>query len=120
VGGNGFTFVNAHTEKDIRAITNGDTLSLNAIGTAKVNIRFDSALIPAGGSVKFELTGTKTHTYADNAAPYALFGDDGNGNYNYGSQIPVGQYTLKATPYSKRKGSGTAGLTVSVNFTITQ
>jgi hypothetical protein len=116
-----FTFVNANTNKDIKAITDGASLSLDEIGTPKVSIRFNSTAIPAGGSALFELTGAKSHTIADNAAPYALFGDNGHGDYYYGgSYLPAGQYTLTATPYSDKKGKGTAGLPVSVSFTITQ
>ena len=86
-----------------------------------MHIRFNSNLIPKGGSVKFELSGTKTHTYADNAAPFALFGDDGRGNYYYGgSSIPAGKYSLKATPYTGKRGKGKAGTPVSVNFTVTK
>ena len=118
--GSYFTFVNAETDTDVNTVTNGSSLSLSAVGTPKVNIRFNSPAIPAGGSVKFELSGTKSHVYADNAAPYAMFGDDGAGNYYYGSYIPVGQYTLKATPYSGAKGTGTAGTPVTVSFTIAQ
>jgi hypothetical protein len=116
--GNYFTFVNASTDTDVKTVSNGSSLSQSAIGTEKVNIRYNSAAIPAGGSVKFELSGSKSHTYADNAAPYAMFGDDGSGNYYYGSGLPVGQYTLTATPYSGQKGTGTAGTPVSVSFSI--
>jgi hypothetical protein len=117
--GTTFTFVNANTDKDIKAITNGASLSLNAIGTQKLNIRFNSTAIPAGGSIKFQLSGTKSHTYIDNAVPYAMFGDNGKGDYYYGGMtLPAGKYTLKATPYTGLKGRGTAGTPVSVTFTI--
>ncbi|MHC2993385.1 hypothetical protein OB13_18070, partial [Pontibacter sp. HJ8] len=59
------------------------------------------------------------HTYTDNAAPYALFGDDGNGNYYFGNAtLPTGSYTLTATPYSGSNASGTAGAPVTLGFTI--
>jgi hypothetical protein len=111
-----FTFVNAQTEKDVKALTNGATLSLSEMGSNKVNIRANTQ----AGSVKFVLTGTKNITFTDDAAPFALFGDDGKGNYYYGSYIPEGSYTLTATPYSGTKGTGTAGAPMQVSFKITK
>jgi hypothetical protein len=109
--------VNAHTEKDVMKLTNGSTVSFSAVGTTKLNFR--AALASSVGSVKFALTGAKSHTYTDNAAPYALFGDDGNGNFFFGNTtLPTGSYTLTATPYSGSNASGTAGTPVTISFTI--
>lgn len=111
------TLVNAGTEKDLMKLTSGATLSYSALGTKKFNFRAD--LGSSVGSVKFALSGAKSHTYIDNASPFAMFGDDGNGNYYYGNlTLPVGSYTLTATPYSGTKGSGTAGTPVTIKFTI--
>jgi hypothetical protein len=114
----GLTFVNAETEKDVKAVTDGASIDLAALGTQKLSIRadFGQAVV---GSAKFALTGTKSHTYTDNAKPYALFGDNGSGNYYYGSYLPVGSYTLTVTPYSGANGTGTAGTPLTVNFTVT-
>jgi Polysaccharide lyase len=111
-----FTFVNAAIDRDYKALTNGSSLSLSAMGTPKVNIRANYATTV--GSVKFVVTGAKSYTYIDNAKPFALFGDDGNGNYYYGSYLPVGSYTMTVTPYSGLKGTGTAGTPTTVKFTI--
>ncbi|OKL39547.1 InlB B-repeat-containing protein [Pontibacter flavimaris] len=114
-----FTLVNSATEKDIQAVVAGTTISLASLPTTKLNIRANTS--PASvGSVKFELSGAQSLTYTDNGAPYALHGDDGNGNYYYGSWNPpaVGTYTLKATPYSGSKGTGTAGSPLTITFTI--
>jgi hypothetical protein len=116
--GASLTFVNAQIDKDIKAVTNGATLSLSAIGTPKVSIRANTAA--KAGSVKFVLTGAKNYTFIDNVVPYALFGDDEKGNYFYGSYLAVGSYTLTTTPYSGTKGTGTAGAPMTVNFTITK
>jgi hypothetical protein len=111
------TLVNAGTEKDVMKMTSGVTLSYKTLGTKKFNFRAD--LGSTVGSVKFALTGAKNHTYTDNASPFALFGDNGKGNYYYGNlTLPVGNYTLTATPYSGSKGTGTAGTPVVINFTI--
>lgn len=116
-----FNLVNAETEKDVLTITNGQTISLSALRLAKVNIR---AVISSTepGSVKFSLSGPQSKNYTDNKAPFALHGDNGSGNFYYGSWDPpaVGTYTLKATPYSSDNASGTAGTSTTITFTITK
>jgi hypothetical protein len=114
-----FNLVNAETEKDVLTITNGQTISLSALGLSKVNIR---SVIGSSepGSVKFQLSGPQSKTYTDNKAPFALHGDNGSGNFYYGNWDPpaVGTYTLKATPYTADNASGTAGASNSITFTI--
>ncbi|MBX0332359.1 polysaccharide lyase [Pontibacter sp. HSC-14F20] len=111
------TLVDAHTEKDVMQLANGASLSFSALGTKKFNFRAD--LKSGVGSVKFELKGAMNRSYTDNAAPHALFGDDGRGNYYYGNlTMPAGTYTLTATPYSGSNGSGTAGTPVTYSFTV--
>lgn len=115
-----FTLVNSATEGDVVTITDGAVLNLAALGVKKANIRANTS--PSSvGSVKFELSGTQTRTYTDSEAPYALHGDDGSGNYYYGNWNPpaLGTYTLKATPYSGAKGTGEAGIPLTITFTIT-
>jgi hypothetical protein len=117
--GSAFTVVDAGSDRDLVTLANGASLSLSALKSTRFNIRYNSTAIPAGGSAKFELTGTKNHTFADNAAPYAVFGDDGKGNYYHeNSLLSPGQYTLKVTPYSEAKGRGTAGTPVAISFTV--
>lgn len=116
-----FTLVNAQNEQDIQPIVDGDVINLASLPTKRLNIRADTS--PASvGSVKFELSGAQNKTYADNAAPYALHGDDGKGNYYYGNWNPpaAGAYTLKATPYSGTKGTGTAGIPLTISFFISE
>ena len=112
--------VNSATEKDVLTISNGQTISLSALGLTKCNIR--AATNPSTlGSVKFELSGTQSKTSYDNKAPYALHGDDGSGNFYYGNWNPpaLGTYTLKATPYTDDDLKGTAGTSKTITFTIT-
>lgn len=115
-----FTFVNAVTETDILTIKAGASYSIKQLGLAKLNIRANST--SNLGSVKFELTGPQKRTFIDNAAPYSLMGDDGLGNYFYGTWAPppTGTYTLKATPYNLANGKGTAGNTIVIYFKITK
>ena len=108
-----FKLVNAETENDVQSITNGAYISLSKLQLSKANIR---AVVSGGSSVKFELSGKQSKTATDDAAPFALHGDDGDGNYFYDNWNPpaLGTYTLKATPYS----GTTAGTAKTITFTI--
>ncbi|MFD1139791.1 T9SS type A sorting domain-containing protein [Larkinella insperata] len=90
-------------------------LNLKGFPTRKLNIQ--ALTTPASvGSVVFQLSGRQTLTQIENAAPYALFKDDG-GNFR-GWTPAVGSYTLTATPYSGPNGTGTAGNPVTISFTV--
>jgi hypothetical protein len=107
--------VNADTEKDVQTISNGSIISLSALKLTKANIR--SVTTGTIANVKFVLSGKQSKTFTDVAAPYALHGDDGKGNYFYGSWDPpaTGTYTLKATPYDSK---GVAGVSKTITFTF--
>jgi hypothetical protein len=109
-----FKLVNSATEQDVISITNGATISLSALKIAKANIR--AVTTSDAKSVKFELSGQQSKSYTDGAAPFALHGDSGSGNFYYGNWNPpaVGTYTLKATPYA----GTTAGTAKTITFTI--
>jgi hypothetical protein len=112
-----FNLVNADTEKEVQTISNGSTISLSALNVAKANIRAVTSGTIA--NVRFVLSGTQSDTYTDVSTPYALQGDDGNGNYFYGSWNPpaLGTYTLKATPYDSK---GVAGVSKTITFTFSK
>jgi hypothetical protein len=109
-----FKLVNAETEKDVVSIANGATISLSALKVSKANIR---AVVSSGvKSVKFELSGKQSKTSTDDAAPFALHGDNGTGNFFYGNWAPpaLGTYTLKVTP----SAGTTTGAVKTITFTI--
>ena len=66
----------------------------------------------ATGSVHFELSGPVSYTRVENVAPFTLFGDF-EGDY-YGQILPVGIYTLVATPYRE----GEKGIPLTIQFSI--
>jgi hypothetical protein len=113
-----FKLVDAATEKDVMSISDGQTISLSELDLYKVNIR----AVPStdAGSIRFELNGLQTRTYTDNRSPYALHGDNGDGNYYYGNWYPpaLGTYTLKATPYTSDNATGSAGAAKTITFTF--
>ncbi|RAK02888.1 putative secreted protein (Por secretion system target) [Larkinella arboricola] len=51
----------------------------------------------------------------EDAPPYALFKDDGNGHYRTWKPV-LGPYTLTATPYPGKDGTGSAGIPLTVSF----
>ncbi|QNF34721.1 heparin lyase I family protein [Adhaeribacter swui] len=109
-----FTLINADTDRDIKTISNGETLDLSNLPTRNLNIRANTNTTV--GSVYFALSGAKSFTKVEGGAPYALFGDT---NLNYAAWRPaVGSYTLKATPYSGTNKSGSAGTSLTVSFKV--
>jgi hypothetical protein len=112
-----FTFVNAEKDQDIVRFDAGAILILSAVGTKRITIRANTKLRQVG-SVKFALKGARTYTFTDNARPYALFGDDGMGNYYYGASLPAGSYSLKVTPYAGPDATGIPFPAFSTAFTL--
>jgi hypothetical protein len=115
---NSFTLVNAETEKDILTIRNGTVIKLRSLPAVKLNIRANPGSFMR--TVKFELSGRQNRVYKDDAQPYALNGDDERGNYFSGSwnPPPVGNYTLKATPFSDYNAGGLIGNPAIIHFQI--
>jgi hypothetical protein len=110
------SLINATTEKVVAGfdpLVSGATLTLSALPSRNLNIL--AATTPSKvGSVRFVLDGAVFST--ENGAPYALAG---NAGANYYSWTPsVGSHTLKITAYSGANATGTAGSTVTINFTV--
>ena len=70
----------------------------------------------APGSVRLALSGAKTVTRTDDAAPWSLYGD-GAGRIN-GAALPPGAYTLSATAYADSGGRGEERGSLEVSFTV--
>ena len=104
----GFTLVDARDrapDPDLGPIADGATVDV-AAADGRVGIRADVANAGLVRSVRLELTGPVSASRLENApAPYALFGDDGQGDYRP-ARLAAGAYRLKATPYGGRDGGG--------------
>jgi hypothetical protein len=104
-----FTLVDARTNQDIRTIEPFDTIDVGQLGT-EINIRANTS--PANvGSVIFSIDENARYK-VENGAPYSIGGDT-NGDYKAWSP-PSDYYSLTATPYTGSKGTGTAGLPLSI------
>ncbi|KAA9339021.1 InlB B-repeat-containing protein [Adhaeribacter soli] len=112
----GFNLINASTEQVIQPLSAGAVLNLAKLPTRKLNIQ--AVTVPATtGSVVMVLSGTQTKNFTDSYAPYAVFGDDRNGNY-YAWTPSMGNYSLTATPYSAGNGTGNIGAPLTINFSV--
>ncbi|MBL7473173.1 PKD domain-containing protein [Robertkochia sediminum] len=110
-----FTLINADDNSDLFELTNGIQVDLSAIGNVGLNIRANTNPTQVG-SVILALSGPVSNSRKESVAPYALFGDSG-GNYKSGI-LTAGNYTITATPYSGSGGSGTAGQSLTVGFSV--
>ena len=77
-----------------------------------VSVRADAS---ASDSVVFQLDGVTIRV--ENVAPYTVAGNDGDTYYPWTPS--AGAHLLMVTPYSGPNGSGVAGTSKAVNFTVT-
>ena len=112
----GFTLVDAGTNGDLMALAEGSTVRLGELLASSYGIRAEMSPGAAPGSVRLELTGAKTVTRTDDAAPWSLYGD-GAGRVN-GAGLPAGSYTLTATAYADSGGRGDERGSLEVSFTV--
>ncbi|MGV3556946.1 NHL domain-containing protein [Larkinella arboricola] len=109
-----FTLIDAVNHQPIQEITDGEVLDLASLPSHVFNIRAN--INPdTVASVILQLDGTQTRTQLENEPPYALFKDDGNGHYRTWKPV-LGPYTLTATPYPGKDGTGSAGIPLTVSF----
>ena len=113
----GFVLVDASNDTDLGAVTSGATVEVSADGSYGIR-----AGVEAGaevGSVVLSLAGPgadDTHTQTENLAPYSLYGDAQGAEHGRG--LAAGTYTLSATAYAERGGTGEELGTLSVAFTV--
>lgn len=111
-----FTLINADTNQPIPGyenMTTDQTIDLTSLPTQNLNLRADVS--GAVKSVMFELNGRKHRI--ENQAPYALYGDR-RGDYFVWSPS-AGAYTVEATPFTKNRARGDAGVSLEITLTFT-
>jgi hypothetical protein len=109
----GLSLVDAERDLVIGPLEDGAIIDMSSLATDRLNVRAgtDPATV---GSVAFELDDEATRV--ENAAPYALAGDDG-GDYRGWSPAP-GSHRLAVTAYSQSSAGGVAGTPLIVEFTV--
>ncbi len=117
----GFTLVDARgdaPDEDVMAIADDATLDVSALGNHWLTIRADIVETALGvGSVWLELEGPVSRALRENAAPFALNGDDGDGDY-YGVKLANGDYRVMATAYARDDLLGGTLGSATVAFTV--
>ena len=109
----GFTLIDARTERAVRVIEDGATLSLAGLGNRGMNLRADLPESADVSGVLLDLRGPVAASYTASSAPFALFGASGT-SYR-GGVLPDGDYTLTAQPLD----ASSAGLPArAVDFTV--
>jgi hypothetical protein len=115
----GFTLRDANDDVVIGPLTNAAIVDLRDLcGDCQVNVE---AIVTAPTplsvrSVTLTLSGATNRTRTDNTNPYTM---PGNAGANFAGMIlNPGPHTLTATPYSGLNGTGTAGIPLTVNFTV--
>ena len=106
--------VNAITNEDIRDLVDGDHIDLSIVGTF-LNVRAE--LQGAEGMSPSILFGFNEYSAyrLENAAPFALNGDQAGSYYSW--TPAVGENTITAKPYTKVIGQGDLGTVMVVTFT---
>ena len=114
----GFSLINASTHADIRELTQGSIIDLDALGDTLVNIRANTSPTQIG-SVVFELDGPVEHMQTENIFPYALFGNLPQQLSLYkGQELVPGIYTLSARPFESVRAQGEEGLAQVIQFEV--
>ena len=98
-------------------MNDGAVINLARTPTQNLNIRANTSPSTVG-SVDLMLSGTQIQNQMANSVPYSLFGDNGAGTYFPWTPNP-GSYTLDSTPFTGSNGSGLAGTSLTINFTVT-
>ena len=112
------SLINADTNQPISGydpLPSGTTLDLATLPTRNLNIRANTS--PATvGSVRFALDGNSNYR-TETAPPYALAGDSSGDFWPWTPS--VGSHTVTVTPYSGAGATGTAGMPLTISFTVT-
>ena len=111
----GFTLVDAGSGAEV-SLADGDALVLEDPANGGYGLAAAVAADAGVGSVRLALTGAKTVTVTDDAAPFSLYGDE-DGTVT-GAGLPAGSYTLSATAYAEAAGGGAELGTLAVSFTV--
>ncbi|QLG46726.1 Ig-like domain-containing protein [Costertonia aggregata] len=109
-----FTLINADTDEEIGPLLEGDVIDLADFPSNSFSILASIGEAPVK-SVVFDFNDTEGFK-TENIAPYTLNGDL-NGDFRSVS-FPLGNNTVKATPFSESNGEGEVGNALTINFEV--
>lgn len=115
-----FSLINANTNAQLMELTDGVVVDLAALGMAAGSqaLNIEAETTGTIGSVQFGFD-TDPLWRTENKAPFAMCGDkQGVLHVCAVSTLNVGAHTVTATAFEGGQGSGTAGPTKQVSFTI--
>ncbi|MFW5748121.1 MAG: immunoglobulin-like domain-containing protein [Chloroflexota bacterium] len=113
-----FTLIDAATDQPIPGfdpIPQNAVINISQIGTSLLNIRANVSGDDVG-SVRFGLNDVAQFRM-ENLAPYALDGDNRGDYFDWSYQLNT-PYLVTATPFTGINGQGTAGVSLTLVFTI--
>ncbi|MDX2306037.1 MAG: S8 family serine peptidase [Microscillaceae bacterium] len=108
--------VDADQDEIITELKNNESISLYNLANRKLSILAITRpqLI---GKVRFQLSGPLNVIKTETIAPYTLFGDAGEGQYD-GVVFSAGAYTIQATPFAKKEDNTSTGQINTINFNL--
>ncbi len=112
-----FTLMNADTDLPIAGhdpFVSGASIDLATLPTRNLNIRANTSPYPVG-SLRFDYDGAIGYQL-ENGAPYALAKDTSGDFWPWTPS--VGSHTLTGTPFTEAGAAGTAGTSLTINFTV--
>ena len=117
---NGFSLVDAGTNKDLLDLHNGAVIALGSYDQDNLTIRAKTAS-GAVGSMQLKLTGTQTQSRTENSTPWSLYGDDDDREEPQfeGSGLAAGSYQIMAIAYAADDLGGAQLDTLTMAFTAT-
>lgn len=108
--------VDANTDENLLRLSEYDNNPIDNSEIPTENANIDFGFTFGVKSVHFSLSGEVSYKSIENVYPYALFGDNA-GDFN-GRNLPVGHYSLIATPYAQNNGQGKPGFSSFYEFEI--
>ncbi len=114
---NAFQVVDRDGNIVIENLTDGAVIDLAETGDIPLNIEI-LLNVEEVGSVNIQFDGPLSRSGQENLAPYFALGDDPETGRNFAQNLPVGSYTLTATPFDGPGSTGAEGNPLTVNFTV--
>ncbi len=115
----GFTLVDASDQSVLATLTDGASVELADPDGGSYAVRAGVDTEATIGSVELSLSGAKSVSRTENAAPYSLYGYSEADGLD-GASLPAGGYTLTATAYAESDLGGDELGTLEASFTVSE